>query len=222
MPSKAIRPSQRFCAKWHGVYLLLGGLLAGCVHNQTGPAHLYTLSDSAYHQSAIGNQTGAVYVDIAPIQMPARFKRPQLVINIANSKEIRILEQARWASSFNDEFRDALKSAISQDGRATVSTRLAGQAPAYRVALSITQLSAIPNDKISADVALTIAPLVDATEQSQQPLVCQINLQQPVSAGTVALVAGYQSLVDKLARYIMQNISKLSVATAAVCDSTPS
>ena len=90
-------------------------LVAGC--GSAGGPQYYSLADTAAPSRALVSAGGApAYLELAPIAMPERFARPQLVVrkkNAPDSPAVDILEQHRWSSSFENELRDTLGSGIA-------------------------------------------------------------------------------------------------------------
>ena len=91
-------------------WLALLFVLTACSTTST-PARFYTLAQPA--TSATPADTTPLFVEILPVRVPERLARPQIVVRNAgiDTAQVRILEQDRWSSHFNDELQDALAAA---------------------------------------------------------------------------------------------------------------
>jgi uncharacterized lipoprotein YmbA len=90
-------------------------VLAGCASK---PDSYYTLASPVAEADAapstLGGSAPPLYIELAPVAVPERFARPQMVVRQPNgSVQVEVLEQHRWASSFENELRDALSAGIA-------------------------------------------------------------------------------------------------------------
>ena len=89
-------------------------LLGACA---SPPTLYYTLAAPATVPAVAPSNTAApLWIELAPLAVPERLARPQLVVRSAGDatrSQVEILEQHRWASSFENEMRDALASGIA-------------------------------------------------------------------------------------------------------------
>ncbi|MEM4988180.1 PqiC family protein [Collimonas sp. H4R21] len=187
-------------------------LLAGCT---SAPTHFYTLAAPAAAAPAI--QNSRLYIDVAPVSLPERLARPQLVVRSAgsaSSTRVDILEQERWSSPFNNELRDALASGIanrlgaidvSRSGRPT-------DQPVYRIAVELREFDAVPGDKVQATYGWTIS-----RSDNGRSSACQLKVAATVTPGIDGLVLGVQRTVADVANGIAANITAFKVNPAAVC-----
>jgi uncharacterized lipoprotein YmbA len=146
--------------------LAASALAAGCA---SAPDRYYTLAEpvAATIPGAAGTAGAAgpvpasgLFIDIAPVAMPERLARPQLVVSRTGmpGAEVALLEQHRWTSSFESELRDALAAGIATRLGATDVTkgaRLAG-APAWRVAVQLQRLDLIEDQRADAAFSWTV------------------------------------------------------------------
>ena len=187
-------------------------LLAGCA---SAPTHFYTLATPTAAAPAI--QNSKLYIDVAPVSLPERLARPQLVVRSAgsaSSTRVDILEQERWSSPFNNELRDALASGIanrlgaidvSRSGRPT-------DQPVYRVAVELREFDAVPGDKVQATYGWTIS-----RSDSGRSSACQLSVAAAVNPGIDGLVLGVQRTVADVVSGIAANITAFKVNPAAAC-----
>ncbi|WP_442781930.1 PqiC family protein [Collimonas fungivorans] len=187
-------------------------LQAGCA---SAPTHFYTLATPTAAAPAI--QNSKLYIDVAPVSLPERLARPQLVVRSAgsaSSTRVDILEQERWSSPFNNELRDALASGIanrlgaidvSRSGRPT-------DQPVYRVAVELREFDAVPGDKVQATYGWTIS-----RSDSGRSSACQLSVAAAVNPGIDGLVLGVQRTVADVVSGIAANITAFKVNPAAAC-----
>lgn len=187
-------------------------LLAGCA---SAPIHFYTLAAPA---AAPAIQNSKLYIEVAPVSLPERLARPQLVVRSAgsaSSTRVDILEQERWSSPFNNELRDALASGIanrlgaidvSRSGRPT-------DQPVYRIAVELREFDAVPGDKVQATYGWTIS-----RSDSGRSSACQLNVAAAVNPGIDGLVLGVQRTVADVVSAIAANITAANPATACQGD----
>lgn len=195
--------------RYYGIAVAL--LLAGCA---SAPTHFYTLSPPAQSTPAI--QTARTYIDVAPVTMPERLVRPQLVVRGGSGSGARvdILEQERWSSPFNNELRDALASGIanrlgavdvSRSGRPT-------DQPVYRIAVELREFDAVPGDKVQATYGWTIS-----RSDNSRSSACQLSVTEAVTPGIDALVLGVQRTVAEAVKGIAANVTAFKANAATAC-----
>jgi uncharacterized lipoprotein YmbA len=201
--------------------------LAGCA---APPVRYFTLAGTPTASTApvVAANAVPVHIEIAPVGVPERLARPQLVIRSGadnprngGTPRLEVLEQQRWTSAFDSELRDAFAGAISTRAGAVDVTRggrLPGQ-PVYRVAIRVRYLDATLDRQVDAGYGWTIT----RSDDSRSAL-CQSSLSQPVGAGLEQLVLGIQQTVDAAAQRIAHQIQQLQNSGNAVCDpaTTPS
>ena len=187
-------------------------LLAGCA---SPPTRFYTLS--APTQSAPAIQNARIFIDVAPVTLPERLARPQLVVRSAgstSSTRVDILEQERWSAPFNSELRDALASGIanrlgaidvSRSGRPT-------DQPVYRIAVELREFDAVPGDKVQATYGWTIS-----RSDNSRSSACQLSVTETVTPGIDALVLGVQRTVADAADKITANVVAFKANAATAC-----
>lgn len=206
------------------IYLLTILLLTGCLSTSIPPIRFYTLaqSPSADVANNTANEKSGPYLEFATIQVPERLRRPQFVINQTDKQEVQILEQDRWAAPFDEELSDALKANIARRTNAIESLPIVReeQLKAYRIAVILRELTAIPNNTISAEFIWTISPLPIAKQDKPIELAtanCKLLINKDLAQGTEAMVSGYQAMIDTLAENIANNITSLNMNQNPEC-----
>ncbi len=162
----------------------IASVLAGCASK---PTLYYSLADGA--PATVTAQVGApLYIEMLPLAMPERLARPQLVVKqpgVANA-QVEVLEQHRWASSFENELRDALAIGVAARLGAFDATKGGRQnaQPSWRIAVQVRQFDAIEGVRVEAGFGWTLRRS-DATLTTA----CQLSLTEPVGSGIDAAAA---------------------------------
>jgi hypothetical protein len=173
-------------------------LVAGC--GSAGGPQYYSLADTAAPTRApVAAGAAPAYIELAPIAMPERFARPQLVVRKKDAPDgpaVDSLEQHRWSSSFEDELRDSLGSGIARRlGAVDVSKsgRQRGQ-PATRINVQMEQFDAIEGNRVDASFTWTVRRTDEGPASG-----CRLSLSEPVGGGFEALAQGAQRVTSRLA-----------------------
>ena len=190
-------------------------LITGCAGK---PTLYYSLADSGL-PTATPTSTGAapVYLDMAPVAVPERLARPQMVVRRLGdaSAQVYVLEENRWASSFENELRDALASGVAARLGAIDITKGGRQAttPAYRIAVQVRQFDATEGLRIDGNFSWTIR----RTDETRAT-VCQLSLSEPVgAAGMDAVAQGVRRLTGSLAAAIARSVASSAATPEALC-----
>jgi len=200
-----------------GAWLFAAALLvmAGCGSTRT---HFYSLAETAAPAVRAPAAAGApLFIELAPIALPERFARPQLVVRHKDSAagpQVEILEQHRWSSSFENELRDALGSAVAARLGAVDLTRTGrqrGQA-ALRIGVQMGQFDAVEGSRVDAAFSWTLR------RTDEGPTVgCRMSLSEPVGGGIDALAQGAQRVAARLADAIAASVPALQGQPSALC-----
>ncbi len=192
-------------------------LIAGCAGK---PTLYYTLADSGLPTPTPASKDAVpVYLDMAPVAVPERLARPQMVVRQqqggASSAQVDVLEQHRWASSFENELRDALASGVATRLGAIDITKGGRQAttPVYRIAVQVRQFDATEGWRIDGNFSWTIR----RTDETRAT-VCQLSLSEPVdAAGMDAVAQGARRLTGSLAAAIARSVASSVATPEALC-----
>ncbi|MES2580314.1 MAG: PqiC family protein [Pseudomonadota bacterium] len=202
---------------------VLAAMLTACATPST-TARFYTLANSSPAKSPTANLPTAapIAIEILPVNVPERLKRPQLVITAKNSSQLKILEQERWSSSFNDELQDAFVSGISNQLNAidiSRGGRTANQ-PTYRIAIVLQQFNATPGEQVQANFGWTITRLdAGARSADKRALSCQTTITKTVGDDMDAVVKGVQEAAADVIQAISANVTSLNSGEEAKCSS---
>jgi uncharacterized lipoprotein YmbA len=165
-----------------------------------------------------------IHIDVAPVGVPERLARPQMLIRNATrndadpvSTQVDVLEQQRWVSPLDSELRDAFAGAISARAGAidvTRGGRLPGQ-PVYRIAIRVGYLDAVLDRQVDAVFGWTITRSDDSRHA-----ICEVSVSRPAGRGMDALVQAVKQSVTVAAEHIARQIMQLQQGATAACDGT--
>ncbi len=192
-------------------------LLAGC---GVTPDRYYTLSEpmGAVTPSVVLAGITPLYVELAPIALPERLARPQLLVRrqaSGASAQVDVLEQHRWTSSFENELRDALASGIASRLGAVDVTKGGKPAsqPVWRIAVQLRQFDAVENSRVDADMLWAVK-----RSDAERVVTCQWKASEPVASasGIDALAQAAQRIVARAAAATARDVAVLQADSAAV------
>jgi uncharacterized lipoprotein YmbA len=196
-------------------------LLTACAtpHNNL---RFYSLATASAGDTAENMQsTAPIAIEVLPVNVPERLKRPQLVINNSNTAQLKILEQDRWSSTFNDELQYAFVSGLTQQLNAIDISRggRVPNQPVYRIAIVLQQFTATPGDQVNANFGWTITRLDTAAARENKALSCQATFSKPVGNNVNEVVMGIQATVTETTMRIAASVNSLNHGEAGRCTS---
>ncbi len=198
--------------------IALTATLAACA--TPAATRFYTLANHMQNQPTVVPKTMPIAIEVLPVRVPERLKRPQLVITSKNTSQIKILEQDRWSSSFDDELHDAFVAGITnQLGAIEVShSRRLANPPTYRIAIALQQFNATLGEQVQTNFAWTITRLnADSSLADKGTLTCQTSINKSVSNDIDAVVKGVREAVAEAIQAISANVSSLNNGEAGNC-----
>ena len=179
-------------------------LLAGCASK---PDNYYTLASPLAADAVPATPGGSalpLYIELAPVAVPERFARPQMVVRQPNgSVQVEVLEQHRWASSFENELRDALSAGIAGRLGALDVTKGGRQnsQPVWRIAVQLRQFDAVDGGRVDANFSWTLRRSDEA-----RTMACQLSLGEAVGSGMDALARGAQRVTANAAAAMARSV----------------
>lgn len=208
-----------FFPRWTALLAVL--LATACA--STAPTY-YSLADNAPLAAAFvpvaapagpGAAPARLAIEVAPVAMPERFARPQLVVRqkgAADSAQVDILEQHRWASSFEDELRDALASGIAGRLAAVDASRSPAPRghPVVRIAVQMNRFDAAQGASVDASFAWTLRRADNEAVSS-----CRLSLSEAVGTGIEAVAAGARRVSSRLGEAIARSVEALQSGRTA-------
>nr|WP_245175878.1 PqiC family protein [Cupriavidus sp. AcVe19-6a] len=184
-------------------------VLAGCASPEPryytlaqGPAGVATLPAATPAAS-----TNTLWLEVAPVRVPERLNRPQLVVRDGgNDASLRLLDLARWSSPLPDELRDALSQRLQATLGAvdTYQQGLSDVQPLYRITTEVLRLDADVGQRAGATINWTVRRLPDGKVVSGRT---QAELSAPGEVDGV--VAAYREIVASTAKDIAAGVEAL-------------
>jgi len=199
-----------------GVVALIA-LIAGCA---SAPDHYYTLAVPMGVVSPVMPVSATqLYIELAPIVLPERLARPQLLVRRQGSEssaQVDLLEQHRWTSSFENELRDALASGIARQLGAidvTKGGKPTGQ-PVWRIGVQVRQFDAVENSRVDADMIWTLK-----RSDKERVVTCSWTASEPVgvASGIDGLAQAAQRVTARAVEGAARNVTALEVDAMSGC-----
>jgi hypothetical protein len=198
-------PLTRVCA---GVFA--AAVLAGCASPEP---RYYTLAQGAAAGATLpataAPSTDTLWLEVAPVRVPERLNRPQLVVRDGGNggdAGLRLLDQARWSSPLPDELRDALSQRLQATLGAvdTYQQGLSDMQPLYRITTEVLRLDADVGQRAGATINWTVRRLPDGKVVSGRT---QADLPAPGAVDGV--VAAYREIMASTAADIAAGVQSL-------------
>lgn len=188
--------------------------LAGCA---SPPTLYYTLAGAGTGDAPAAVAPAApLYLEFAPVALPERLARPQMVVRQQGdaSAQVEVLEQHRWASSFENELRDALASGVASRLGAFDATKGGRQnnVPVWRIAVQVRQFDATEGQRVDGAFGWTLKRS-DATLATT----CQLALSEPVGSGIDAVAQGTRRVVANASAAIARSLTAAQTNPAGPC-----
>lgn len=148
--------------------LIAASVLAGCASPEP---RYYTLAQrpaaaGASAATPAAPNTAPLWIEVAPVRVPERLNRPQLVVDDSrsgNEAGLKLLDLSRWSSPLPDEMRDALSQRLQASLGAvdTYQQGLADVSPVYRITTEVVRLDANIGQRAGATINWTVRRLPD-------------------------------------------------------------
>ena len=188
-------------------------MLAACA-TTSAPARFYTLAQPTATASVAA--TSPLFVEILPVRVPERLARPQIVVRAPGSDQarVRILEQDRWSSHFNDELRDALAGAITARLGAVDVSRgvLSTGTHSYRVTVELAQFDAVPDKQLQTIFSWSVQ-----RTDTGAAAVCRTADSQSIEGGVAGVVQGMRQAVAVVSEQISAAVGALEADNETSC-----
>lgn len=190
--------------------------LAGCASTpQTTYYSLASPAAPATSATQAQRKAGAspLFIEVAPVAMPDRLARPQLVVRAANASgdaQVEVLEQHRWSSSLDSEMRDALAGGIATALGAINLTRggPVPTEPAWRIGVQVERMDAVIGRGVSLDMTWTLR-----RSDSKSQAVCSWRADEAANgSGVDALAQAAQRATAQAAAAIARHIAVLDAS----------
>ncbi|NUT13466.1 MAG: membrane integrity-associated transporter subunit PqiC [Cupriavidus sp.] len=187
-------------------------ILAGCASPEP---RYYTLSQGpgavAAPTPAAAPSTDTLWLEVAPVRVPERLNRPQLVVrdgqnSSGNDAGVRLLDLSRWSSPLPDELRDALSQRLQATLGAvdTYQQGLSDVQPLYRITTEVLRLDADVGERAGATINWTVRRLPDGKVVSGRT-----QAELPAPGEVDGVVAAYRQIVASTANDIAAGVQAL-------------
>ncbi len=190
--------------------LAAAALTCGCA---SAPDRYYTLASTPASAAApLAEGASPMAIELAPVVMPERLARAQMVVRKnAEGSELRVLEQHRWATSFEIELRDALASGIASRLGAVDASRRA-QPRAWRIAVQVRQFDAVESSRVDAAFNWNIR-----RPESDVGLTCAWRTSEPAGTEIATLATSAQRATAGLAEAVARQVRAMQADPKAAC-----
>ncbi|MGE8367973.1 PqiC family protein [Cupriavidus sp.] len=192
---------------------LAAALLAGCA---SPDPRYYTLAQGpdatvpAAGQAvtpARAAQAQPVWIEVAPVRVPERLNRPQLVVRDGkDGGELKLLDLSRWSAPLPDELRDALSQQLQARLGAvdTYQQGLSEVEPVYRITTEVVRLDAEVGQRAGAVINWTVRRLPDGKVNAGRT-----QAELPAPGAVDGVVAAYRQIVANTAADIAAGVESL-------------
>ncbi|MBO9646847.1 membrane integrity-associated transporter subunit PqiC [Pseudacidovorax intermedius] len=208
----------RFASRRIGATAVLALAMAGLGGCASEPDRYYTLAEPAAPQPLVAPPPGGLAIEMAPLAVPERLARPQMVVRGPAGAEVQVLEQSRWAASFEQELRDALAGGVAARLGATDATRgpgVAGVLP-WRIAVQVQRFDAAQGGQVEAALSWTVR-----RADSSQRSTCSWRGSEAAPGGIDGVAQAGQRIVSKVSDAIARHIAALQAGQPAACPAAP-
>ncbi|WP_454756856.1 PqiC family protein [Cupriavidus campinensis] len=176
-------------------------VLAGCASPEP---RYYTLANG--EATAPAAATTPIWIEVAPVRVPERLNRPQLVVADGSEGGLKLLDLSRWSSPLPDELRDALSQQLQARLGAvdTYQQGLSEVTPVYRVTTEVVRLDGDLGQRAAATIAWTVRKLPDGKVLSGRT-----QTELPAPGQVAGMVTAYRQIVATTAADIAAGVQSL-------------
>ena len=196
---------------------LLGGLLFLTACEST-PMRYHALSENDGIRGASSSGDVKVLVEIAPVSLPDRVDRPEIVAGETDGR-VRVLEFDRWAGELSNEIGLVLDRTLwTRLGAANVyqaplSETAAGRKPYFRLNVSLTRFDAVPGSGATVDGTWTLRRL-----GGERLAACRFTAVQPLAGESAEEIASsLRQAVGVFAGAVATSMEKLQGGGRTPC-----
>ena len=211
MTHRIVSPLPRH-ARWLSA-IAAATLLAACASPEP---RLYTLAAGAEPAAAAATAASPaaaqpVWIEVAPVRVPERLNRKQLVVRDGGGDALTLLEQSRWSAPLPDELRDALSQRLQVVlGAVDVYQQgLSDVQPLYRVTTEVIRMDAELGQRAAATINWTVRRLPDG-----KMVAGRTQADLPAPGGAEGVVAAYRQVVNNTAADIAAAMDVLRLNAA--------
>lgn len=176
------------------VSLLPIALLTACA--SAPQSQYYTLSPATDQSEAV--KSAAYAISVAPVSIPEKVDRPQIVLSEAVGPQVTLLNNSQWAAPLAEEIRGSLAQNVSRRlgvlelGQRDVSKTL----PVWVINVTVQRFDSVYGEQAILEATWRQTPRHGMPGVAT---VCSALVTVPVEPGMPALVAGHQEALARLA-----------------------
>jgi uncharacterized lipoprotein YmbA len=194
----------RFALVW------LVGVSAGCT---SAPVRYYTLT--APPDRTLPAPEPIPTIDVRVVHIPPQLNRSELMVR-TGSTEVTLLENERWASPVNDEFKDALRLELQR--RLGHSTGLRPTFTKVTLDIDVQHLEADLGRyaRLEASWSATLSTPAQGSNGART-MTCTFQAEDKIHTGYAEMVEGYQRDIARLAEAIVAALAGPASGIDAAC-----
>jgi uncharacterized protein len=196
------------CLRFALVWLLSLGV--GCT---SAPVHYYTLTPPPDKTLPVSEPS--IAIDVRVVHTPPQFNRSELMVRTGPT-EVTLLENERWASTVNDEIKDAVRLELQRRLGRTTALR-----PAFtRLALDIDVQHFEAEFGQYALLEVSWSATLSATGQRSngaRAASCTFQAEEKIHPGYAGIVEGYQREIAALAGAIVAVLANAASGIEVQC-----
>jgi uncharacterized lipoprotein YmbA len=156
--------------------------------------------------TALAAASQPIWIEVAPVRVPERLNRRQLVVRDGAGDELTLLEMSRWSSPLPDELRDALSQRLQvvlgavdiyQQGLSDVQ-------PLFRITTDVIRMDAQLGQRAGTTINWTVRRLPDG-----KMVAGRTQADLPAPGGVDGVVAAYRQAVADTATDIAAGMETL-------------
>jgi uncharacterized lipoprotein YmbA len=184
-------------------------LAAGCASAPSPRFHSLLAATASTAPPAAAASAPTLFVDLAPVSVPAGVDQPQWVVRTADDT-LRLLEQERWLAPLRDELRAALLDGLVRHWNAADPRTAAAPAdtPGWRVRVDVQRFETVAGSGTWLDSSWSAVSTVAGSKAS---IACRSRLRESAGADPVALASAHRQAVARLADQIGATLSSSRV-----------
>ncbi|WP_338926404.1 membrane integrity-associated transporter subunit PqiC [Mycetohabitans endofungorum] len=200
---KLCRSSRRCPAHIALLAALCAAALLASACGSVVPDRFYTLAEPA--RGAPRAAPAGFYIELMPVDVPQQVARSQFVVTTGPG-QVDLLEHERWSAPLSDEVGRALSDELSRALGAidVYRTPYPATAPVFRIHVNVQRFESAPGVHVGVEATWSVRALPDGV-----PVICHSTIEEPVTAGYEALVAGHRRALQRLSADIVGVVRRL-------------
>jgi uncharacterized protein len=195
----------------------LVGIMTVSVGCTSAPVRYYTLTPPFDKTLPASNM--ALAIDVRVVHMPPQLNRSELMVRTGPT-EVTLLENERWASPVNDEFKDALRLELQR--RLSRTTELRPASTSLTLDIDVQHLEAELGRYALLESSWSAT--LSATGQRSNgagAISCTFRADEKIPTGYAGMVEGYQREIAALAAAIVAVLTGPAGGIDAACHYSP-